>query len=106
MRQTQVHVYVKGDVIGVGFRAWMKIQAKLTGVNGWVRNTFDRPKFFDRAGGVEAVLSGEEGAVKQLIAIIRKGSPIAQVDEVNVIHIEQKQEYKEFEIRATKHTAV
>ncbi|PIV70970.1 acylphosphatase, partial [Candidatus Roizmanbacteria bacterium CG17_big_fil_post_rev_8_21_14_2_50_39_7] len=27
----QVHVYIKGDVIGVGFRAWTKIQAKMIG---------------------------------------------------------------------------
>ena len=34
----QVHLYIKGSVIGVGFRAWTKIQAKIVGVTGWVRN--------------------------------------------------------------------
>ncbi|MFH0773114.1 MAG: acylphosphatase, partial [bacterium] len=42
----QVHVYIKGDVIGVGFRAWTKIQAKIIGVNGWVRNVFEHPNKF------------------------------------------------------------
>lgn len=29
----QIHVYIKGDVIGVGFRAWTKIQGEEDKVN-------------------------------------------------------------------------
>lgn len=47
----QAHVYIKGDVIGVGFRAWTKIQAKFIPVTGWVRNNFENPHIFGKSGG-------------------------------------------------------
>jgi len=103
MQKSHAHVYIKGDVIGVGFRAWTKIQAKMIGVNGWIRNTFDKPEIFDQAGGIEAVFAGSEENMKKLIEVVKQGSPIAHVDEVNIIWIEPKHEYTEFEIRPTKH---
>jgi hypothetical protein len=42
----QAHVYIRGDVIGVGFRAWTKIQAKIYSVKGWVRNNFEKSDFY------------------------------------------------------------
>lgn len=47
----QVHIVIKGDVIGVGFRYWTKQQAELVGINGWVRNKGEE---------VEALLQGDE----------------------------------------------
>ena len=44
----QAHLYIIGDVIGVGFRAWTKIQAKINGVTGWVRNNFERADIFGK----------------------------------------------------------
>ena len=64
----QVHLYIRGDVIGVGFRAWTKIQAKIIGVNGWVRNVFNQDV-------VEAQIQGEENKVKEIIDIIKKENP-------------------------------
>ena len=60
----QVHLYIKGDVIGVGFRAWTKIQAKIIGVTGWVKNVDD--------DWVEAQIQGEGETVKQIIELIKK----------------------------------
>lgn len=97
--RTQAHVYIKGDVIGVGFRAWTKIQGKITGVSGWVRNTHDKEDLFGAGGGVEAVFQGEQEAVNKLIEIIKKGSSIAHVEEVEVIWQEPKELYETFEIK-------
>lgn len=96
---TQAHVYVKGEVIGVGFRAWTKIQAKVLGITGWVRNNFERHDVFGTHGGVEAVLQGKEHEVEQMIQILRKGSPIARVDDVDVFYQKPKEMFEHFEIR-------
>ena len=96
---TQAHIYIKGDVIGVGFRAWTKVQSKITGVHGWIRNTHDKEDLFGRGGGVEAVLQGEQDAVNKLIEIIKQGSSIAHVEEVEVIWQEPKEMFETFEIK-------
>ncbi|PIP63439.1 acylphosphatase [Candidatus Roizmanbacteria bacterium CG_4_9_14_3_um_filter_33_18] len=87
----QVHLYVKGDVIGVGFRAWTKIQAKIIEVTGWVRNK--------DADSVEAQIQGEEEKVKQIIELIKKGPPISHVSDVQVFWQEPKEIFDQFEIR-------
>ncbi len=87
----QVHLYIKGDVIGVGFRAWTKIQAKIIGVTGWIRNSMDDE--------VEAQIQGEEEKVKQIIELIKKGPPVSHVKEVEVFWQEPKEIFDQFEIR-------
>ena len=94
----QAHLYIKGDVIGVGFRAWTKIQAKMIGVSGWVRNVYDRPEVFGVGGGVEALIQGKEEKVNQMIEVLKKGPPIARVDEVEVIWQDAKEIFEGFEI--------
>ncbi len=95
----QAHLYIKGDVIGVGFRAWTKIQAKIIGVTGWVRNVYDRPEVFGVSGGVEALIQGEEENVKKMIELLKKGPPVARVDDVEVIWQDPKEIFEDFEIR-------
>ncbi len=102
----RAHIYVKGDVIGVGFRAWTKIQAKIYDLKGWVRNNFDKPEFFGQSGGVDMVVSGPENEIKNFIEIMKKGSPISHVTEVDVLWLEPKEGYESFEIRPSAHTAV
>jgi len=87
----QVHLYIKGDVIGVGFRAWMKIHAKIIGVNGWVKNVFNQPE-------VEAQIQGEENKVKEIIEIIKKGPPVSRVDQVEIIWQDAKELFDGFKI--------
>lgn len=95
----QAHVYIKGDVIGVGFRAWTKIQAKIHNIKGWVRNNFENSHTFGKQGGVEAVLQGHESDIEMMIETIRKGSPVSRVDDVEVYWHKVKEEYTEFSIR-------
>jgi acylphosphatase len=71
-----VHVIVRGDVQGVGFRAWTQHQAELHGLDGWVRNRRD--------GSVEAVIAGPNHAVEAMLQACRKGPGSGLVEEVRV----------------------
>jgi len=95
----QVHLYIKGDVIGVGFRAWTKIQAKIIGVNGWVRNVFNNPNVFGPEGGIEAVLQGDEEKLEKMIELLKNGPPVSRVDDVEIFWRDVKEIIEGFEIR-------
>lgn len=95
----QVHLYIKGDVIGVGFRAWAKIQARIYSVSGWVKNSFDKPDVFGPGGGVEALLQGEESNVHKMLEVIKKGPPVSRVDDVEIFWQEPKEIFEGFEIK-------
>ena len=70
------HVIVRGRVQGVGFRAFVEDEAVRRKLAGWVRNRRD--------GTVEAVFSGPEKTVEEMIAACRKGPPGSRVDDVAV----------------------
>ena len=73
----RVHVRVWGRVQGVYFRASTRDQARTLGLQGWVRN---------RGGGtVELVAEGPEPALKALVAWARRGPPMADVAELEVV---------------------
>lgn len=95
----QAHVYIKGDVIGVGFRAWTKIQAKILHVTGWIRNAFEKPEIFGKGGGVEAVFQGEERAIKEMLEKVKDGPPVSRVDDVEIFFQDQSELFEQFEIR-------
>ncbi|OGK12596.1 hypothetical protein A3C98_00680 [Candidatus Roizmanbacteria bacterium RIFCSPHIGHO2_02_FULL_37_15] len=95
----QVRLYIKGDVIAVGFRAWTKIQAKIVGVSGWVRNVYDKSEVYGISGGVEAIIQAEEEKINKILELIKKGPPISRVEEVEVMWEEPKEMFEGFEIR-------
>src|SRR3989338_8943800 len=98
----QARVYVKGDVVGVGFRAWVKIQLKPLGVNGWVRNVFNKPDVFGPYGGVEVLLQVPDRILQDAIDHIRPGSPISRVDDVDVFYENPVELFQEFTIRKSE----
>jgi acylphosphatase len=69
------HVMISGRVQGVGYRAWVESEATARGLEGWVRNRRD--------GSVEAVFSGAEDVVSEMIAACRRGPSSARVDKVH-----------------------
>jgi len=95
----QARLYIKGDVIGVGFRAWTKIQAKILEVSGWVRNVYDKPEIFGISGGVEVVIQGEEEKLEKMIELLKQGPPVSRVEEVEIFWETPKENFDSFEIR-------
>lgn len=95
----QAHIYIKGDVIGVGFRAWTKIQAKIKGVTGWVRNNMERPEIFGPSGGVEAQIQGDEEKINSMVESLKKGPPVSRVEGVEIIWQDAKEIFEGFDIK-------
>ena len=66
-----VRLTVTGMVQGVGFRAYVRDEARRLGVTGWVRNRKD--------GSVEVLVCGPETALAALSERVAKGPAGAQV---------------------------
>lgn len=71
IRQVTIH----GRVQGVGYRYWVEHQAVAQGLEGWVRNRRD--------GSVEALFSGPDEVVSNMVAACRRGPSSARVDAVD-----------------------
>ena len=69
-----VHLFVRGRVQGVFYRASTQKKADKLGLAGWVRNCPD--------GSVEIHAEGDREKVEALIAWCRKGPPMASVTDV------------------------
>ena len=76
-KTVRAHIWVKGRVQGVGFRAHVEYCARqIGGLTGWVRNVgYDT---------VEAVAEGKRADVEELVEEMRKGPRGSRVDESNV----------------------
>ena len=83
---------ISGRVQGVGFRYSMVEEARLLGLNGWVRNRSD--------GTVEAVVDGSPPAVDAILAWARRGPPGARVTHVHIA--ETPGTFEGFEARQTE----
>jgi acylphosphatase len=88
----QAHVFISGIVQGVGYRYFVKQNARKLHLTGWVRNTEDR--------GVEAVFQGDEKVIEEMIAICKKGPFMAEVEQVGFEWEELEETFEEFGIRA------
>ena len=87
----RAHIWVKGRVQGVGFRAHVEFYARQVGVTGWVRNVgWDT---------VEAVAEGERGKMERFIAMMKEGPSMSRVDESNVEWENPTGEFREFGVR-------
>ena len=73
----RAHIWVKGHVQGVGFRAHVEYSARqIGGLTGWVRNVgYDT---------VEAVAEGEREKVDRFIAMMKEGPRNSRVDDSKV----------------------
>jgi acylphosphatase len=73
---------IRGDVQGVGYRAFVEDEAEARGLKGWVRNRRD--------GSVEALIAGEPQAVEAMVAACRRGPRSARVDAVEIAEADEK----------------
>ncbi len=73
---TAVRLIIVGRVQGVGYRAAFARKAVGLGLDGWVRNRHD--------GTVEALLDGDQQALREMIDWSAVGPPAARVANVAV----------------------
>ena len=88
----RVHIWVKGRVQGVGFRAYVEYSAKqIGGITGWVRNVgYDT---------VEAVAEGQRDQVERFIETMKQGPRMSRVDESKMEWETPNGEYNEFGVK-------
>lgn len=70
----RVHLFIHGDVVGVGFRAWTVRTAKELKLTGWVKNREDKT--------VEVIAEGEEKILEEFIKRCHHGPEVAWVERV------------------------
>ena len=88
----RIRFVVTGRVQGVGFRWFVKAEARPLGLTGWVRNRED--------GAVEGEVEGRDDAIEALVPCLEEGPSSAIVTNVEIIEIsDDSQRYKHFEIR-------
>lgn len=86
----RAHVWVKGRVQGVGFRAHVEYYAGQIGVTGWVRNVgWDT---------VEAVAQGSRREVERFIESVKQGPRASRVDQAKVEWEEPREESPGFRV--------
>ncbi|MBN1937552.1 MAG: acylphosphatase [Anaerolineae bacterium] len=91
MAVKRLEAVVHGYVQGVGFRWWVREQARWLNLKGYVRNRPDRT--------VEVVAEGQEGALLSLLALLREGPPAASVGDVDPVWAAPKGTFLDFEVR-------
>jgi acylphosphatase len=69
-----LHVRISGRVQGVGFRWFVREEARRLGVSGWVTNL--------RTGEVEVRAAGEQSSLERLRRALQVGPNGAQVERV------------------------
>lgn len=86
----QAHVFISGTVQGVGYRYFVRSNARKLGLTGWVRNTED--------SGVEVVLQGDKKKIEEMISICKKGPFLSEVKHIG-FEWEEGEEMKEFTVQ-------
>lgn len=91
MSLKRLEAVVHGYVQGVGFRWWVREQARRLNLKGYVRNRPDR--------AVEVVAEGQEGALHALLSLLRQGPPSASVSDVDPLWAAPRGTFLDFEVR-------
>jgi len=86
----RVHLIICGDVVGVGFRAWVLRQAQDNHLNGWVKNRDDKT--------VELVAEGEKAVLEKFIIGCKKGPDVAWVKHVDIKWLPASGEFLDFAV--------
>ena len=87
----RVHVWVKGRVQAVGFRAFVQQNAFQIGVTGWVRNVgYDT---------VEAVAEGPKDKIDAFLRAVKRGPVSSRVDESRDEWEQARGEFSSFRVK-------
>jgi acylphosphatase len=87
----QAHVIISGYVHGVGYRYFIRSNARKLGLTGWVRNTSN--------GKVEAFLQGTQEQIEEMLGLARQGPMLSEVKDIEVEWEEREEKLEIFEIR-------
>jgi acylphosphatase len=79
-----LHARVAGRVQGVGFRWFVREEARRLGLAGWVRNL--------PSGEVEVLADGDTAAIESLAEALSKGPPGARVEIVHKLPVSNPDE--------------
>lgn len=91
--QARLHAIIEGRVQGVGFRMFVKDNARSLGVDGWVRNLRD--------GTVEVVAEGDREKLSHLLNSLHRGPPAARVTKVHPEWQEPSDQLNGFRVKMT-----
>lgn len=89
--KSRAHLYISGRVQGVFYRAFTQEVAISLGLDGWVRNLYDRR--------VEAVFEGEKGLIEKAVEKCRQGPPHSNVTDIDISWNERPEGLRGFNIR-------
>jgi acylphosphatase len=91
---SRVHIWVRGRVQGVGFRAYVQQSAVQFGLKGWTRNVgWDQ---------VETIAEGDKAVLEKFIEAVRSGPRASQVEESRVEWEPVSGEFASFEVRSSR----
>lgn len=83
-----IHLFIKGKVQGVFYRATAKKIAQKLKLTGWIKNT---------DGNVEAMVTGTQEQLNEFIKWCKQGPEIAKVDDV-IVAQHKETSFTDFEI--------
>ncbi|NWF64442.1 MAG: acylphosphatase [Chloroflexi bacterium] len=91
----RVHVWVKGRVQGVGFRAHAQYHAgQIGGITGWVRNVgWDT---------VESIVEGSREDIQRFIEALKQGPRMSRIDEITVEYETATGEFSSFSVKGSR----
>lgn len=87
----RLEAVARGYVQGVGYRAYVRREARALGVTGWARNEAD--------GSVRVVAEGAESRLLSLLRLLERGPSEAEVSHVEAIWSGGTGEFRGFEVR-------
>lgn len=87
----RAHIYIYGDVTGVGYRAWCVRNAQELDLTGYVKNAGH--------GEVEALFEGDKQQILEMIERCHSGPDVAWVEKAIVKWEDATGEFAGFEMR-------
>src|SRR5437667_10649632 len=90
-QRAELSAAVVGRVQNVGFRYFVVGEARILGLQGYVRN--------DSTGDVEVVAQGPRPALEQLLVLLRQGPPAAEVHAIQYAWRETTEHFSGFQVR-------
>lgn len=86
-----LHCIVKGKVRGGNFQHWVRKEAEVLGLTGWVRNLEETK--------AEILAQGDESKFARFEELLRTEPPLPSVEDIHVEIIDYDTEHDVFEMR-------